>query len=103
MITPERSNALRLLRPTDYYQSSYPERLQLPVQRRALHADEFSCPRDVAGAAADLGDQVVALEYLAGLAQRKAHDVLAIVAGRHRRHHGADVLRQHVRGDDDLG
>src|SRR4051794_37275326 len=46
----------------------HPERLQLAMQRRALHADELRCSRDVAGEAADLGDQIVALEHLAGFA-----------------------------------
>src|SRR6267378_2777328 len=75
------------------------EGLELAMQRRALHADEFSRARDIAGEAADLGDQVVALEHFPCLAERQAHDVLAIAAGRHRRHHGADVLRQHICGD----
>ena len=38
------------------------ERLQLPMQRRALHADELGGSRYVAAEAADLGDQIVALE-----------------------------------------
>ena len=45
-----------------------PERLQLPMQRRALHADEFGGARDVSGESADLGDQVVALEHFPRLA-----------------------------------
>src|SRR6185312_14229479 len=85
-----------------YRGSAHTKRLQLAMQRRTLHADEFGRSRDVAGETADLGDQIVALEHLPGLAERQAHDVLAIVAGRHRRHHRADVLRQHVGGDDDL-
>src|SRR6516165_12569829 len=83
--------------------SSDTKRLELAMERRALHADEFRGPRDIAGEAADLGDQVVALEHLARLAQRQPHDVLAIVAGRHRRDHRTYILRQHVGGDDDFG
>ena len=41
------------------------------MQRRAFHADEFRCARDVAREAADLGDQIVALEHLPRLAQRQ--------------------------------
>ena len=43
--------------------------------------------------------QIFALEHLARLAQRQAHQLLAAVAVRHRRHHRADVRRQHVGGD----
>src|SRR3977135_4547812 len=72
------------------------EGLKLAMQRRALHADKFSRARDITGEAADLGNQVVALEYLPRLAERQAHDVLPIVTGRHRRHHGTPVLRQNI-------
>src|SRR5712664_1211622 len=78
------------------------EGLELAMQRRALHADEFCRARDVAGKAADLGDQVVALEHFPRLTERQAHDVLAIVAGRHGRDHRAHVLRQHIGRYDDL-
>ena len=72
------------------------ERLQFPVQRRAFHADEFGRARDVAGEARDLRDQVLALENLARIAQRQAHQALATRAGRRRRHHRADLGRQHL-------
>ena len=72
------------------------------MQRRTLHADEFGRPGDITGETADLGDQIVALEHLSCLAQRQPHDVFAIVAGRHGRNHRADILRQHIRGDDDF-
>src|SRR5689334_24571872 len=85
------------------WHSADPQRLELAMQRRALHADEFRRPRDVAGETADLGDQVVALEHLARFAQRQSHDVLAVIAGRHRRNHRADILRQHVGRDDHFG
>src|SRR3954447_22691787 len=52
------------------------ERLQLPVKRRPLHADERRGARDVAGKAADLDLQIFPLERLARLAQRGAHDRL---------------------------
>src|SRR3954470_18500445 len=70
------------------------------MQRRTLHPDEFGGARNVAREPADLGNQVVPLEHLPRLTQRQPHDVLAIVAGRHRRYHRTDVLRQHVGGDD---
>src|SRR5688500_18372679 len=41
------------------------EGLQLAVQRRALHADEIGGAGDVAGEAADLDAQILALERLA--------------------------------------
>jgi len=53
---------------------SYPnaQRLQLAVQGRALHADEFRRPRDIAGEPADLGDQIIAFENFPRLAEREA-------------------------------
>src|SRR3954468_24053564 len=50
------------------------ERLQLAVQRRALHPDEIGGARDVAGEAADLDPQIFALERLACLPERRSHD-----------------------------
>src|SRR5258708_18321048 len=82
----------------DRRSSADAERLELAMERRTLHADKFRGPRDIAGEAADLGDQVVALEHLPRLPERQTHDVLAIAAGRHRRHHRAHVLRQHIGG-----
>src|SRR6266851_2656592 len=72
--------------------STDPERLELAMQGRAFHADEFGRARDVAREAADLGNQIVALEHFPRLTQRQPHDVFAIIAGRHRRHHRADIL-----------
>src|SRR5271156_4099806 len=43
------------------------QRLQLAMQRRALHADEFGGAGDVAAESVDLGDQIFALEHLASL------------------------------------
>src|SRR5712692_1135737 len=83
--------------------SIHPQRLELAVQRRALHADELGGARDVAAEPADLRLEVFALEGLARLAQRHPHEVLAAVAGRHVRHHRADVLRQHAGADHRLG
>src|SRR5262249_40813658 len=56
------------------------ERLELAMERRALHAHELGGAGDVAPEAADLGDQVFALEHLARIAQRQAHQMLAAVA-----------------------
>jgi hypothetical protein len=41
------------------------ERLELAVKRRAFHTDEFSSARNVAAKAADLRDEIFALEHLA--------------------------------------
>src|SRR5262249_40464800 len=76
--------------------SVYPERLELAVQSRALHADEFSRAGNVAPEPADLSDQVFALEHLAGVAQRQPHEMFAAVAAGHGGNHGTHVLRQHV-------
>src|SRR5260370_23090829 len=73
------------------------EGLQLAMQRRALHADEFRCARDVAGETADLGDQVVAFENFPRLAERQSHDLLAIVACWHGRNHPVHFLLHHIR------
>src|SRR6185312_8486321 len=80
--------------------STNPKRLELAVERRTLHADEFGGARNVAREPADLRDQVITLEHFPRLAQRQPHDVLAIVAGRHRRYHRTHILWQHVGGDD---
>src|SRR5258706_15834240 len=82
----------------DRRSSAAAERLELAMERRTLHAEKFRGPRDIAGEAADLGDQGVALEHLPRLPERQTHDVLAVATGRHRRHHRAHVLRQHIGG-----
>src|SRR5687768_14718333 len=73
---------------------AHPEQLELPVQGRALHADEARGLRDVAREAPDLDAQVLALEAFARLAQRHAHqrgDSSSVIA------RAADDLgRQHV-------
>src|SRR5205823_7334008 len=79
---------------------AHAESLELAMQSGALHADKFGRARDIPREPADLGDKVIAFEHFPRLAERQPHDVLAIVAGRHRRHHRADVLRQHVGSDD---
>jgi hypothetical protein len=72
------------------------------VQRRTLHADELGRARDIAAETVDLRQQVLALEDLARLAQRQRHQVLrAAVHGE--RHVGADLLGEHVGGDDRVG
>ena len=78
------------------------QRAQLAVQRRALHADELRRARDVAAEAVDLRQQILALEDLARLAQRQAHQVLGAAVDR-QRHVGADLLRQHVGRDHGAG
>src|SRR3954464_765187 len=79
--------------------STNPKRLELAVERRTFHANEFGGARNVAREPADLGDQVVPLEHFPCLTQRQPHDVLAIVAGRHRRYHRTNILRQQVGRD----
>src|SRR5262249_53754526 len=73
-----------------------PERLELAMQRRALHADELGGAGNIAAEAADLGDQIFAFEYLARVAQRQSHQVFTAVAAGHRGDHGTNVRRQHV-------
>src|SRR3712207_6202022 len=72
------------------------ERLQLPMKRRTLHADERGGARDVAGEAPDLDLQIFALERLPGLAQRSAHDRLDRLARAEARLLVEDLRRQHV-------
>src|SRR4051812_20009640 len=48
------------------------QRLELAVQRRALHADEVGRARDIAAETVDLRHEVLPLEHLPGLAQREA-------------------------------
>src|SRR3546814_8606315 len=62
------------------------ERAQFAMERRALHADETGGARDVAAEAHHLGLEVLALEHLAGLAQRQRHDLLPVLAGRSEEH-----------------
>src|SRR5262245_23837102 len=76
------------------------QRLELAMQRRTLHADEFGGTRDVAAKPVDLRAQVFSLEQFARIAQRQTHQVLPTRAVWEVRYHGADVLRQH-RGVDD--
>ena len=75
------------------------ERLQLAMQRRALHADEGRGARDVAAEARHLGQQILALEDLARVAQRQLHDLAALLPAQHRRRVLADVVGQHVGAD----
>src|SRR5450631_378318 len=63
------------------------ECLELAMQGRTLHADKLRRARDITRESADLGDQIVAFEHLPRLTQWQAHDVLAIIAGRHGRNH----------------
>src|SRR3989304_4251877 len=60
------------------------ERLELAVQRRALHADELGGTRDIAAEPADLRDEILPLERFSRLAQRKAHQPLTAVPARPR-------------------
>src|SRR5262249_1530906 len=61
------------------------ERLELAVQRRALHAHELGGAGNIAAEPIDLRDQVFALEHLARVAQRQSHQVFAAVAVGHAR------------------
>src|SRR6202453_3692232 len=76
-----------------------PERLQLSMQRGALHADELRGSGYVAAKATDLSHQIVPLEGFPRLAKRKAQQFLASDAARHRRHERANLRRKH-RGRD---
>src|SRR5271166_501168 len=71
------------------------ERLQLSVQRRALHSDEFGRSRYVAAKAADLGHEIITLERFAGLAKRKAQQFLAPDPARYGWHKRANLRRKH--------
>src|SRR5688500_7564758 len=68
---------------------SDPQRLELAVQRGALHADKLRGARNIAAEAVDLRAEIFALEHLARIAQRQAHQVLAAIAVRQARHHRA--------------
>src|SRR5205085_4963298 len=72
------------------------QRLQLPVQRGALHADEIRGPGDVPREAADLDAEIFALERLARLPQRRAHDRLHRLVRRELRLVVEDFRGQHV-------
>src|SRR5262245_55319738 len=74
----------------------YSESLELAMQSRALHADEFRRARDIATEATDLRDQIFPFEDLTGVAQWQAHQVLPTVAIGHARHHRADIWWQHA-------
>ena len=50
--------------------SAYAQRLELAVQRRALHADKLRGARNIAAEAADLRHQIFAFEHFARIAQR---------------------------------
>src|SRR4051794_13424509 len=69
------------------------ERLQLAVQRRALHPDELGGARDVAAETVDLRCQILALKDLARAAEIHRHQVLAADASWGRRQHFADLRR----------
>src|SRR5712691_12609787 len=55
------------------------ERFELAVQCRALHPDKGRGARDVAAEAGYLGQQILALEHLARVAQWQGHDLAALV------------------------
>src|SRR3546814_107828 len=79
-----RSGALRLDRPSRRRSSALPrdldaERLQLPVQRRALHADEGRGAGNIAAEPVDLAQQILALEHFARVAPRPRHHWLAFL------------------------
>ena len=76
-----------------------PERLQLSMQRGALHTDELRGSGYVTAKATDLGHQIVPLESFARLAKRKAQQFLAADAARNRWHERANLRWKH-RGRD---
>src|SRR5271163_534429 len=76
-----------------------PERLQLSMQRGALHANELRGSGYVAAKPTDLSHQIVPLEGFPRVAKRKAQQFLAADAARHRRHERANFRRKH-RGRD---
>src|SRR4030095_14545577 len=51
------------------------DRLQFAMQRRALHPNEGRGARDIAAEARHLGQQILALEDFARVAQRPLHDL----------------------------
>src|SRR5215470_6873307 len=85
---------LRKLR-NHYVTSVNSERLELAMQGGALHPHELGGARNVAAETTDLSNQIFALEHFTRLAQWQPHQLLSAIAVRHRRHHGADILRQH--------
>src|SRR5690349_1637768 len=72
------------------------QRLELAMERRALHADERRGPRNVAAEADDLRGEILALEYLARLAERQAHHLVALLPAQNRRRDVENLGRQHV-------
>src|SRR3984885_5276605 len=79
------------------------ERLQLSVQRRTLHANEFGGTRYVAAEPTDLSHEILALEGFPRLAKRKAQQFLAADSARHRRHQRANLRRKHGRRNFGVG
>src|SRR5579883_609097 len=75
------------------------EQLELAVEGRALHADEGGGARDVAAEARHLRQEIFALEHLARIAQRQAHDLAALVPFDDGGGDGADLGRQHLGAD----
>src|SRR6185295_19467607 len=71
------------------------ERLQLPMQGRAFHADEGRSARNIAAEASHLGEQILALEDLTRVAQRQLHDLAALLPAQNRR-----CIFAHVVGKD---
>jgi hypothetical protein len=71
---PERLYHLQETLPSIIPRIPQPQRLQLPVQRRAFHPDKRRRPRDIPGKALDLDLEIFPLEILARFAQRGAHD-----------------------------
>jgi len=79
------------------------ERLQLSVQRRALHANELGGPRYVSAEPTDLSHEIVALEGFPRLTKRKAQQFLAADAAWHRRHKRANLRWKHRRRNFSVG
>src|ERR1051326_1565889 len=95
----DRAVSRRRLHLDDPFAVEETQGLELAMERRALHADEGGCARDVATEARHLRDQVFALEDLAGIAQRQTHDLAALVPAHHRGRIRTDLSWQHLGPD----
>ena len=76
------------------------QRPKFPVEGRPLHTHEFGRSGDVPAKSVDLGEQILPLEDLPGVAQRQRHQMLAPCPIRRQGHRRDDLVGQHVRGHD---
>src|SRR5258708_8792972 len=73
------------------------ERLQLAMQRRALHADESRGARYIAAEARHLREKILTLEHFACVAQRQLHGLAAFLPAQHRGRVLAHIVVQNIR------